>query len=150
MGFTENISRTFERGIAVIVGIISNFIFQQLQPKPNKTELSLLIILIFLLWASTDTLLRAWLFRLGVFSKNVVWKKTLTLLFDFLLMLGIFLVIQIVLGFFSDALDIKNPNFLEIFVGVYVLVLVGFAIVQSIKQVAKPVEESSQEGRTPN
>ncbi len=145
MGFAENISRTFSRGIAVIVGIISNFIFELLKPKPNRTELSLVIILVFLLWASVDTLLRAWLFRLSVFSRNAEWKKTLTLLFDFLLMLGIFLVIQISLGFLSSGLDITNPNFLEISIGVFALMIVGFAVVQSVKQAAKPTEESSHQ-----
>ena len=145
MGFAGNITRTFEKGVAVIIGIISTFIFAQLRSKPNRTELSLVIILVFLLGAGADTLLRTWLFRLPVFSRNAVWKDTLSDLLDFLLLLGIFLVVQIVLGFFSDALNVNNPNFLEISVGVFILMLTGFAVVQSVKQASKPIETSPQQ-----
>ncbi len=128
------IVRLFDRGISVIIGLVSNFVFGIINIKSNRLELSLVVIIVFLLWASADQFIRKWITKLDVLIANKVWQKVLLEILDFVLLLGIFLVVQLILEFLKSGISNIDPNLFEIFVGIFALALTGFSIVQTIKR----------------
>ncbi len=136
MSATEGAStflRLVDKGLAVIIGLISNFVFGIINIKSNRLEISLLVIIVFLLYASVDRLLRTGIKNLGILKYNKAWQDVLLSVLDFIMLLGIFLVIHLVLEFLETSLSGSNFDFFEVVVGVFSVVLIGFSIVQTIK-----------------
>ncbi len=139
----STIVRLFNRGISVIIGLVSNFVFDIIDIKSNRLELFLVVIIVFLLWVSADGFIRKWLKKLNVLETNKVWQKVLLGILDFILLLGIFLVIQLILEFLESGISNSDPNLFEIFVGIFALMLIGFSIVQTIKRYTLSKERST-------
>ncbi len=122
-----------DKGLGGIILLVSNFVFGILIVKSNRLELSFSVIVVFLLWISADRFIRKLLTKLNVLKKNKVWQDVLLGILDFVQLLGIFLVVQLILEFIKSGINNSNPNLFEIFIGIYAVMLIGFAIVQTIK-----------------
>ncbi len=122
-----------DKGLGGIILLVSNFVFGILIIKSNRLELSISVIVVFLLWISADRFIRKLLKNLNVLKKNKVWQDVLLGILDFIQLLGIFLVVQLILEFIKSGINNSNPNLFEIFIGIYAVMLIGFAIVQTIK-----------------
>lgn len=122
-----------DKGLGGIILLVSNFVFGILIIKSNRLELSFSVIVVFLLWISADRFIRKLLTKLNVLKKNKVWQDVLLGILDFVQLLGIFLVVQLILEFIKSGINNSNPNLFEIFIGIYAVMLIGFAIVQTIK-----------------
>ncbi len=126
--------RLVDKGLAVIIGLVSNFVFDIIDVKPNRLEISLIVIIVFVLWAVADRSIRKWLQNLPVLKSNRVWQEVLIGILDFSLLLGIFLVLQLILEFLRTGISNSNPNLFEVSIGIFVIMLAGFSIVHTIKE----------------
>lgn len=126
--------RLVDKGLAVIIGLVSNFVFDIIDVKPNRLEISLIVIIVFVLWAVADRFIRKWLQNLPVLKSNRVWQEVLIGILDFSLLLGIFLVLQLILEFLRTGISSSNPNLFEVSIGIFVIMLAGFSIVHTIKE----------------
>ena len=134
--YAENIVRLVNKGLAVIIGLVSNFVFGIININPNKLETALIVILTFILWVIVDPYIRDWLDNLRVLKSNKTWKEVLILIMDFAFLLGIFLVLQLLLEFLRNSIINSNPSFFEVLIGIYAIMLIAFSIVQTAKSLA--------------
>lgn len=133
---SENIVRLVDKGLAVIIGLISNFVFDVINIKPNRLEFSLIVVLIFILWVIIDPYIRYWMENLRALKSNIVWKQVLTGIMDFVFLLGIFLVLQLLLKLLRTGINNSDPNLAEVLVGIYAIMLIGFSIVHTAKSLS--------------
>lgn len=133
---TAGIVRLVDKGLAVIIGLVSNFIFGVINIKPNRLELGVLVILVFLLWVALYDYTVTWIKHLRVLKNNKTWQEVLLNIMDFIYLLGIFLVLELVLEFLKTGIGKSDPSLLEILVGIYALMLAGFSVVQSVKSLS--------------
>ncbi len=129
----SGIIRLVDKGLAVIIGLISNFVFDIINVKPNRLELGIIVILVFLLWAALHQYLINWIKNLRILKNNQVWRDVLLGIMDFILLLGIFLILQLVLEFLQISIGSSDPNLFEIFLGIFTFLLLTFSIVHRVK-----------------
>ena len=133
---SANVIRLVERGLAVIISLVSSFVFDIIDIKPNRLEFSLIVILVFILWVAIDPYARYWLNNLHALKSNKIWKEVLIGIIDFIYLLGIFLVLRLLLVFLRSGVVASNPSLFEVLVGIYAVMLVAFSIVHTAKSLA--------------
>lgn len=119
--------------LAVITGLVSNFAFDIVNLRPNRLELSILVILVYLAFFAIYDALVSWLKNLGVLKRNKEWKEVLLAVLYFVNMLGKFVVLQVLLELLKEGIGGSDPNVLEAAVGIYALMLVGVSLVHTVK-----------------
>ncbi len=122
-----------DKGLAVIIGLVSNFVFGIINLRPNRLELAVLVILVFLVFAMVYSPIISGIKKLGVLKRNKVWQDVLVAVLNFVYLLGIFLVLEMVLELIKEGIGGSDPNLFEVGVGIYALMLTGFSVVHSVK-----------------
>ena len=121
-----------DKGKAVIYGIIANFIFEIVNIKPNKVELVLIIILVFLIWVIISGAIASQLNKIKALEANVLLKNVIFDLIEVITYLGVFLVAQVLLHTVLGQINI-NTNIGESLVGLFVLLLTAFTVLETVE-----------------
>jgi hypothetical protein len=123
----------FDRGLSVIISLISTAVYSIIVSRSNRIELTIIIIVAFLLWLSIDGVLRSWIGRMWSLKYNKGWQSVLLDVVNFVSLLGIFLVLELILGNLVNNINSSNPSLFEIGVAIYSVMLIGFSLVHTIK-----------------
>ncbi len=124
------ILRLLGRGLAVISGLVSSFVLSMLDVT---VEVWLSAVFIVLLWAAVYNDVLRLLRSLRFLRRNKLWRDVLLQVLEFSLLLGIFLVLQLLLRFLGDLVRGASLSNLEIVIGIYELMIAGFALVMTVK-----------------
>ena len=127
----------FDRGLSVIISLISTAVYTIIVMRTNRFELTLVIIGIFLLWMMIDGYMRDWISNFWSFKNNVGWQAVLFDSINFISLLGIFLVSELLLGNFVNVVNNSNASLFEVAVAIYVVILISYCIIQTIKMLSQ-------------
>ena len=129
----EGLFELLDRGKAVIYGFVASFIFDIIDIKPNKLELILIVVLVFLIWIILSEYIKKGLDRLKTLKTNIQLKKVMFNLIEVITYLGVFLVVKFLLNFIESQSVNIDTNLFESFVGLFVILLIAFTVLNTIK-----------------
>ena len=138
-GDDGNFTRLINRGMAVIISFISSFGLSLVVAQPSRVEITVIVVVLFVLWIMADRLIRGWFETSVLMKANARWRDLIIAVLDFLLLLGIFLVAQLFLRALRDGIDTSELSAVEVIVFILAIVLGGFAIVHTIKALKEPI-----------
>ena len=133
MAKNDGLFDLLDKGKAVIYGFVASFIFKMIDIKPNKLELILIVVLVFLVWMMINGYIQKALNSLKTLQTNILLKDVLFNVIDVITYLGIFLVIQFLLTFIESQIVDIDTNLFESFVGLYVILLIAFTVLNTVK-----------------
>lgn len=122
-----------DKGKAVIYGFVASFIFDIIDIKPNKLELILIVVLVFLIWMILSEYIKRGLNTLKTLKANILLKEVLFNMIEVITYLGVFLVVKFLLNFIEGQTVNIDPNLFESFVALYVILLIAFTILNTVK-----------------
>jgi hypothetical protein len=126
-------ARLLDRGRAVIVGFVSDLAVQVVLERPNRTEASLLAVLLFVLLAAAHGRLARWMRALGTLRAHVRWQRVLLDALDFAVLVGVFLVVQLALELLRASVAGVRTDALEIGVAIGALMLLVFSAIEGAR-----------------
>ena len=134
-----NFTRLLDRGMAVIISFISSFMLSLIVSQPSRVEITVIVVVLFVLWIMADRLIRTWFETSMIMKDNARWRDVILAVLDFLLLLGIFLVAQLFLRALRDGISTSELSAVEVVSFVLAIMLGGFAIVHTIKALKAPI-----------
>lgn len=134
------ISNVFNQGFSVVVSFVSSFVLSRLLlPTARRTEIIILVTLLFVEWMLIDPMIRngikIW-FKLINGAK--MWKKAIYKIINFFSLLGIFLIFQLFFVLITESWDIFAPSTAEAFVSIIVIIITFISIILTINFYQNP------------
>lgn len=133
---SNSVLELWDRCLNVIISFFSGFILDLITDLGNRIELILIVLIVFAIWMMFDNFTRKFLIKLETIKENVRWKEVILGILDFVSMVLIYLVVQIFLRNLNVLIQMNNLNLFEIFVIILAVLMIGFSIYQTIKQLA--------------
>lgn len=129
--FYAAIQRAMSSITVFFSGFVYTVVFEQYN---NKLHLALVILEVMLLWSGVDPYLRRMQTRLDG-ETGARWSQVVFSTLDFVAMLGLYLLVQLSLGILQKAWRQGVPDFVETGFGIMVASMIGFTVLQKIKEV---------------
>lgn len=131
-------SRLLENAIAVVVSYVSRLIHTIIMTRSAFMEISLIVVLGFVIWVFIDSKLRRLFEVYWVTRQNPLWTAWLTRGLNFFLLLGIFLVAQICLAVLRSFWEDGDLSSTETIVFILGFMGAGFAAIINYQRIAAP------------
>lgn len=132
-GDDSNLTRLLGRNWAVITSFVSSFMMSLIVSGPARAEITVITYIVIIIWIMADgyarRLLRSW----TLMDENKRWRDVIFEIMDFLLMFSIFLAAQLMLHGLRASIGAGDLSLPEIIVFVLVSILVGSAVVNTVK-----------------
>ena len=145
-----NLLDTLQRAESVIVSFFSNLVYSKMHAFGQQTEIAVLTVVLFSLWLVGSSWVVKWMDELPSLSRkhNQGWKKVLTRMLDFFSMLFVFVLLQYLLSWFSDAWTCTGFDTFENVVAIIFTVIFLFAGAETLRKVSvDPIRTNQTDAR---